>query len=157
MTGDNGSALVVASNAEVVIYIPAGVSLTCRGSDAKSYLAPGQPGILLPKGSSLYVTGAGYLTASGGSAGNGGDGGSGQGAFLSGSGSNSTKTMYGGIGGVGGMGGPVLVLVWVHQEGKEEVEVCQEIRCVEFVAQFPMDIRMESAVKTGGMGRIPLM
>ena len=105
LTGDNGSALVVASNAEVVIYIPAGVSLTCRGSDAKSYLAPGHPGILLPKGSSLYVTGAGYLTASGGSAGNGGDGGSGQGAFLSGSGSNSTKTMYGGIGGVGGMGG----------------------------------------------------
>ena len=54
-------------------------------------------------------------------------------------------------------GDPVLVLVLVHQEGKEEVEVCQEIRCMEFVAQFPMDIRMESAVKTGGMGRIPLM
>ena len=105
LTGVNSSALVVASNAEVVIYISAGVSLTCNGADASSHLNPGQPGILLPKGSTLYVTGAGYLTASGGCAGNGEDGTVGGRAFLEGSYPNRSMTMYGGIGGEGGNGG----------------------------------------------------
>ena len=52
----NSSALIVASNATAVIYISSGVTLTCRGANASSNSESGQPGILVPKGSSLYVT-----------------------------------------------------------------------------------------------------
>ncbi len=105
LTGNNSSALVVAPNAEVVIYISAGVSLTCNGADASSNLSPGQPGIFLPKGSTLYVTGAGYLTARGGCAGNGEDGTIGGRASTLGLYPNNRRVMYGGIGGEGGKGG----------------------------------------------------
>ena len=61
------------SGDKVVIDIPQGCSLTVKGGDGSGKTGGGA-GIYLPSGMTLYVTGKGTLTATGGKAGNGGNG-----------------------------------------------------------------------------------
>ena len=61
------------SGDKVVIDIPQGSSLTVKGGDGSGKTGGGA-GIYLPSGMTLYITGKGTLTATGGKAGNGGNG-----------------------------------------------------------------------------------
>lgn len=97
-SGQNG--LNVAGGATVVIYIPAGQTLTVRGG-AGSGQTGGGAGIYLPASSTLVVTGGGALRAYGGAAANGGSGASGGDAWGL---DNVWHPGYGGAGGDGGGG-----------------------------------------------------
>ena len=107
--GANGrSALTVRSNGDgdgkrVVIDIPAGCSLTVTGG-AASGRSGGGAGIELPGDMTLYITGKGTLTATGGKAANGGNGSNGGDAEFNDEGTNHFKNGGGGEGGDGGGG-----------------------------------------------------
>ena len=96
--GANQAGLIVGSTA--YIYIAAGCTLTVKGGNASSNSVGGQPGIYLPSGRTLYVTGEGTLKVTGGAGARAGDGGGG------GSGAvwQNPDTFRGGDGGNGGRG-----------------------------------------------------
>ncbi|MDD7642078.1 MAG: InlB B-repeat-containing protein [bacterium] len=113
--GANQAGLIVGSTA--YIYIAAGCTLTVKGGNASSNSVGGQPGIYLPSGRTLYVTGEGTLKVTGGAgarAGDGGGGGSGsvidgptdpEDVFTGGSGGNGGSGASGGGAGIGTAGG----------------------------------------------------
>ena len=85
----------------VYLYLPAGVSITCRGANADGRTGAGA-GIELSEGNTLYIIGGGEgttVTAIGGNAENGRNGGTGTDAY------NKNKNLYTGTGGKGGNGG----------------------------------------------------
>ena len=122
-SGLGGNGIEIADGVNVLIYIPAGVTLTVTGRDASGQSEVGKAAIYLPSTSTLTITGSGTLYAKGGNAatglvgdngadavlitegtnqyigGNGGDGGAGGAGAGAGIGTN------GGVGGVGGDGG----------------------------------------------------
>ena len=113
--GTNQAGLIVGSTA--YIYIAKDCTLTIKGGNASSNSFGGQPGIYLPNGATLYVTGEGTLKVTGGAganAGNGGSGGSGsvidgptnpEDVFTGGSGGNGGRGASGGGAGIGTAGG----------------------------------------------------
>ena len=100
-----GSGMTVEEGAMVVLYVPAGVTLTARGAvgtngaNGGSFVSVtgGGAGIRVPETATLIITGEGIINTSGGNAGNGGRGGNG--------GSGSLTPIRGGVGGYGGQGG----------------------------------------------------
>ena len=102
-----GSGLYVQADKTVHLHIPAGVTITAIGADADTTSAAGA-GILLPKGSTLYITGEGTLVATGGNAADGRNGSDGTPGLLD---EQSVDTwflgakIYCGVGGAGGDGG----------------------------------------------------
>ena len=117
-TTAGGSGMSVADNATVVLYIPAGVTLTAKGANGSGQIGGGA-GILVPETSVLVITGEGIINATGGNAGNGGNGANGsKGSSIECSYYNyppyegASTLVYGtagkgssGIGGAGGNGG----------------------------------------------------
>lgn len=103
-----GSGMSVEDYATVVLYIPAGVTLTATGAHGSGRIGGGA-GICVPESATLIITGEGTVNATGGNAGNGENGTDG----LIGSlqikynGQYSLDTAIGssGIGGSGGDGG----------------------------------------------------
>lgn len=93
-------ALTVTRGSTVTIYIPTGVTLTVKGHDGE-YHSPATPGIYVPFGSTLIITGEGTLDATGGNAGMGSQGGNGGNGWLD----WRQNKGYGGRGGAGGRGG----------------------------------------------------
>lgn len=102
-----GSGLYVQADREVHLYIPAGVTITAIGADADTTSAAGA-GILLPKTSTLHITGSGKIVCKGGNAANGKSGGDGEDGKEN---NSSVKTWFlgkeilCGRGGAGGDGG----------------------------------------------------
>ena len=68
-----GSGMSVADNATVVLYIPAGVTLTARGANGSGRTGGGA-GIRVPETAMIVITGEGTVNAIGGNAGNGENG-----------------------------------------------------------------------------------
>lgn len=68
-----GSGMSVADNATVVLYVPAGVTLTAKGANGSGRTGGGA-GICVPQTATLIITGEGTVNAAGGKAGNGGNG-----------------------------------------------------------------------------------
>ena len=68
-----GSGMSVADNATVVLYVPAGVTLTAKGGNGSGQTGGGA-GIRVPSTATLIITGEGAVNATGGNAGNGGKG-----------------------------------------------------------------------------------
>ena len=103
-----GNAIQIEEGAKVLLYIDEGATLTVTGEDAaegpsnESYYARGHAAILLPKGSTLTVAGAGTLKARGGRALDGlpGWSASESGFYVGG----ITRAGRGGLGGFGGGG-----------------------------------------------------
>ena len=102
-----GSGLYVQEGKTVHLHIPAGVTITAIGADADSTSGAGA-GILLPKTSTLHITGEGKIVGMGGNAANGKNGGDGSpgemddesvGTWFLG------KKILTGVGGAGGYGG----------------------------------------------------
>ncbi len=106
-----GSGMSVAANATVVLYAPAGITLTATGANG-SGTTGGGAGIRVPSTSTLVITGEGTINVTGGNAGNGEKGANG------GAGAKPSYTIiypsdiqvfYGtgtsGAGGTGGKGG----------------------------------------------------
>ena len=96
-----GSGMTVADNATVVLYVPAGVTLTATGANGSGRTGGGA-GIRVPETARLIITGEGTVNATGGNAGNGGNGANGlEGSFT------GYDPTYGisGDGGLGGYGG----------------------------------------------------
>ena len=89
-----GSGMSVADNATVVLYVPAGVTLTAKGGNGSGQTGGGA-GIRVPSTATLIITGEGAVNATGGNAGNGGKGSDGK------SGGEGIP----GVGGDGGAGG----------------------------------------------------
>ena len=103
-----GSGMSIADNATVVLYVPAGVTLTAKGANGSGRTGGGA-GIRVPQTATLIITGEGTVNATGGNAGNGGNGKDGlvgiletkyNSQYLQGTGKGSS-----GIGGSGGSGG----------------------------------------------------
>ena len=87
----------------VYLYLPAGISITCRGANADGRTGAGA-GIELSAGNTLYIIGGGNgttVTAIGGNAENGRNGGNGTNA----TGNYSSEKVWPGRGGDGGNGG----------------------------------------------------
>ena len=104
-----GSGMTVADGATVVLYVPAGVTLTATGANGSGRTGGGA-GIRVPETSTLIITGEGTINATGGNAGNGGNGANGsKGTRPTYSYVASTYTYKGkgssGPGGAGGDGG----------------------------------------------------
>ena len=102
-----GSGMSVADNATVVLYIPAGVTLTARGANGSGRTGGGA-GIRVPQSATLIITGEGTVNATGGNAGNGENGGNGsKGSTISATVQSSSWYAKGssGVGGAGGFGG----------------------------------------------------
>ena len=101
-----GNGIKIAENIDVLIYIPADVTLTVYGGDGTSspQSRPGRAAIYLPKSSTLTITGSGTLNATGGKATNGASGWNGNGASYDTSGTDVWKGGKGGDGGEGGNG-----------------------------------------------------
>ena len=101
-----GSGMSVADNATVVLYVPAGVTLTAKGANGSGRTGGGA-GIRVPQTATLIITGEGTVNAAGGKAGNGGNGAKGgNGGTISAGSSSATGTSgAGGAGGDGGGGG----------------------------------------------------
>ena len=97
------SAYTVNANSTVVIYIPAGKTLTLKGGAASGTSGAGA-GIEVPSSSTLIITGAGTLNASGGAGGGGANGENGQNADVD-CDEDRGRSGYGGAGGAGGGGG----------------------------------------------------
>ena len=95
----------------VYLYVPSGMTFTCKGANASGQMGGGA-GIELTAGNTLYLIGSGKLVATGGNAANGGNGGNGGDAdwdnsYTSGDGGNGGHG--GGFGGAAsniGTGGP---------------------------------------------------
>ena len=85
----------------VYLYVPSGMTFTCKGANASGQMGGGA-GIELAAGHSLYLIGGGTVNATGGKAANGGNGGNGTNA--GGTWDKSTITGTGGNGGNGGGG-----------------------------------------------------
>ena len=83
----------------VYLYVPEGVTLTCKGANANGQTGGGA-GIELTSGNSLYLIGQGTINATGGRAANGGNGGNGYDAECT-----YNTSILGGSGGTGGNGG----------------------------------------------------
>ena len=121
--GANQNGLVVPDNSNVVLYIPQGVTLTVTGGAGSNAGNPtsgatgsryvgatpsqggtgakgGKAGMLLPRNSTLVVTGGGTLNVTGGNGGNASAGASGANAYLS----VGEDYYRGGVGGGGGGG-----------------------------------------------------
>lgn len=98
--GAGQPALTVTRGSTVTIYIPANVKLTVKGHDGEFHF-PATPGIYVPIGSTLIITGEGELEATGGNAGMGSQGGNGGNGWLD----WRQNKGYGGKGGSGGRGG----------------------------------------------------
>ena len=111
----NETLVIPTTGGPVTIYIPAGVTLKIKGTDADNGgtgLAPtssgprdggsggtgAMPAISVPQNATLIITGEGILDVQGGNAGAGGSGGNGQAG-------QSGVNNYGGAGGSGGGGG----------------------------------------------------
>lgn len=94
------AALTVTKGSTVTIYIHSGASLTVKGHDGDKR-SPATPGIYVPLGSTLIITGQGYLSATGGNAGRGSDGERGGAGWID----IQQNCGAGGIGGTGGAGG----------------------------------------------------
>ena len=102
-----GSGMSVADNATVVLYVPAGITLTAIGAHGSGQIGGGA-GILVPETAMLIITGEGTVKAMGGNAGNGGDGAAGsKGTEVVAAFSNTYWYFTGssGLGGAGGVGG----------------------------------------------------
>lgn len=104
-----GSGMTVEDGATVVIYVPAGVTLTATGANGSGRTGGGA-GILVPETATLVITGEGTVNATGGNAGNGGDGADGLvGSLQTKKNSGGYSQGYGkgssGVGGDGGTGG----------------------------------------------------
>ena len=107
-----GSGMSVADNATVVLYVPAGVTLTATGAHGSDRIGGGA-GIRVPETATLIITGEGTVNATGGNAGNGADGAYGSnGRYMykpypgeGGNGGNGGGGAGAGIGGIGGAGG----------------------------------------------------
>jgi len=103
-----GSGMSVADNATVVLYVPAGVTLTARGANGSGRTGGGA-GIRVPETATLIITGEGTVNVTGGNAGNGGNGANGGlGTDVSVrlvGGSSYWGTGNSGAGGRGGIGG----------------------------------------------------
>ena len=98
-TNTNGSGLTITGT--VYLYVPAGYTLFCQGSNANGRIGAGA-GIELPSGNTLYIFGGGSVTAKGGNAANGSNGGNG--TYAEGNDGDWTRTGTGGTGGDGGGG-----------------------------------------------------
>ena len=98
-----GSGMSVADNATVVLYVPAGVTLTAKGANGSGRTGGGA-GIRVPQTATLIITGEGTVNATGGNAGNGGNGANGLEGVLE---LKNRTNHYAGKGssGVGGLGG----------------------------------------------------
>ncbi len=92
------SGMSVESNSTVVLYVPAGVTLTAIGANGRGRTGGGA-GIHVPETSTLVITGEGTVNAIGGNASKGGDGKNG------GDGAGSYDYCFSGAGGAGGGGG----------------------------------------------------
>ena len=104
-----GSGMTVAENATVVLYVPAGVTLTAKGGNGSGQTGGGA-GIRVPETATLIITGEGAVNATGGNAGNGENGADGTNASNNGAGSGGSGGAGGGgagaaVGGIGGIGG----------------------------------------------------
>ena len=100
-----GSGMSVADNATVVLYVPAGVTLTATGANGSGRTGGGA-GILVPETATLIITGEGIVNASGGNAGNGGNGSNGGNGLIAGFTKKvAPDSLSSGIGGAGGAGG----------------------------------------------------
>jgi len=101
---DNG--LNIAAGATVVIYIPAGMTLTVNGRNNTGTIGGGA-GISLPSTSTLIIRGGGTLNANGGNGGNATNGSAGGNGIIShpGNGGTFDGSWNGGYGGAGGNGG----------------------------------------------------
>ena len=114
-----GSGMTVANNATVVLYVPAGVTLTAIGANGSGRTGGGA-GIRVPQTSTLIITGEGMVNATGGNAGDGDNGRNGTNATetynpngygyvydygTGGRGGNGGGGAGAGIGGIGGTGG----------------------------------------------------
>lgn len=98
-----GSGMSVADNATVVLYVPAGVTLTAIGANG-SGRAGGGAGIRVPQTATLVITGEGTVNACGGNAGDGAKGGDGSSAQIEYN-AGAVKSVSAGSGGSGGSGG----------------------------------------------------
>ena len=110
--GQNG--LIVQENATVVLYIPAGVTLTVTGGSGangsgRTAGTGGKAAIYVPASSTLVVTGGGTLNATGGNGGNAGNGENGANAYLESSGDGFYRGGQGGAGGGGAGGGGAAI------------------------------------------------
>ena len=101
-----GSGMSVEDGATVVLYVPAGISLTAVGANSSGQIGGGA-GIRVPETSTLVITGDGMVNAIGGNAGNGSDGGHGgtPKGGIGGDGGGGGGAALGGAGGAGGMYG----------------------------------------------------
>ena len=101
-----GSGMSVEDGATVVLYVPAGISLTAVGANGSGQIGGGA-GIRVPETSTLVITGDGMVNAIGGNAGNGSDGGHGgtPKGGIGGDGGGGGGAALGGAGGTGGMYG----------------------------------------------------
>lgn len=112
-----GSGMTVAENATVVLYVPAGITLTATGANGRERTGGGA-GIRVPKTATLVITGEGTVNATGGNAENGGRGWNGGDGYV------NVPTYYtvqtsepphtatpgsGGRGGIGGGGGGAAI------------------------------------------------
>ena len=95
-----GSGMSVEDGATVVLYVPAGVTLTATGANGSGRTGGGA-GIHVPETSTLVITGEGTVNATGGNAGNGGNGADGSTGTIS----PYNSTSYSANSGVGGSGG----------------------------------------------------
>ena len=101
-----GSGMSVEDGATVVLYVPAGISLTAVGANGSGQIGGGA-GIRVPETSTLVITGDGMVNAIGGNAENGSDGGHGgtPKGGIGGDGGGGGGAALGGAGGAGGMYG----------------------------------------------------
>jgi len=101
-----GSGMSIEDGATVVLYVPAGISLTAVGANGSGQIGGGA-GIRVPETSTLVITGDGMVNAIGGNAGNGSDGGHGgtPKGGIGGDGGGGGGAALGGAGGTGGMYG----------------------------------------------------
>lgn len=88
-----------------IFYIPEGVEVEFVGGDGNG-VEPGYPGIEVPEGLNLVITGGGRLIATGGDAGEATDGENGDNGYYTGKrdDSNPKDNVLGGAGGAGGNG-----------------------------------------------------
>ena len=96
-TTAGGSGLTILGT--VYLYLPAGVTVTCTGTNASGQTGAGA-GVELTAGNTLSLLGSGTVKATGGNAANGSNGANADDAFLI-----SNNTILGGSGGNGGNGG----------------------------------------------------
>lgn len=103
-----GSGMSVANNATVVLYVPAGITLTAKGANASGQTGGGA-GIRVPETATLVITGEGTVNATGGNAANGGNGSKGGlgsvNPKIESYGGCENATGASGVGGLGGQGG----------------------------------------------------